>query len=107
LFLHADDQAGHGGLCRGDYIHAFAAKLFEELAHRGITGKIDTEALERLVHGIAIVVVDRADAAAAMVLQHEAFEEIVDAAGMELQVDMGIAVDLTLALKVTDAAAEE
>src|SRR5262249_49085183 len=114
LFLNADDDAAEGlladdplGVGGSDEFDLFAAGLSEEVGERRVLRQVEGEAFEGQIEGVAVVVGDGVDLAAAAVLEDEAFEEVVDVGQGEVEVDAGVAVDEALALEVADAAAEE
>src|SRR5262249_5459392 len=79
----------------------------EEVGERRVLRQVEGEAFEGQIEGVAVVVGDGVDLAAAAVLEDEAFEEVVDVGQGEVEVDAGVAVDEALALEGGDAAAEE
>ncbi len=85
----------------------FAAGLVEDLTKGWIVVEIEREAAQDFVDGILAVVSYRGNLAAAEVLQHQAFEEIVDVGGGEGQIHVGVARDVPFTLEIADAAVEQ
>ena len=112
LLFQADDGAGQRAWLGGarllhDHLDFFAAGLLHDLAESRIARQVDGEALQGPLDRIVALVADRTDVAFAQILQHHAFQEVVDVLDREGQVDAGVAVDLAFALEIADAAAEE
>ena len=63
-------------------------------AQRGIAGQIDRKRLQRSGDRIFGAISDRRDLPAAEVLQDHALEQVVDLFGLELELDLGVAIDL-------------
>ena len=80
--------------------------MIEELSERGIAGQIEGETAQRLLHRVLTVVADACHGAAARVLEHETFEQVVYVRRGKGQIHLNVAIDLSLALEVSDAAAE-
>ena len=66
--------------------------------------QIDGKALEGVLDGAAIIVVDRGNLPAGAVFQHDALEEVVDVFHAKLEIHAFVAADLSFALVVADAA---
>ena len=85
----------------------FAAKLPEQIGHRRLAGQIDRKRFERFGDRLFRAVVDRRNPAAAEILQHHAFEQIVDVLHFELQIDVGVAGHFAVVFEESDARAEQ
>src|SRR5207302_218928 len=84
-----------------------ASRLVEDLSEGRIVGQVERKALESFADGIVAVVANHADLAAVRVLQDQALEQIVEIGSRKGEIDLCISLHHSLALKVTDAAAEE
>ena len=110
MFLQPDDRTGQRAGLSGmlhDHFDFFAAGLLHDLAQARVVGQVDGETLQGFLDGVMAVVADGRNVAAAAILEHHALQEVVDVLNGEGEVDAGVAVHLTLALKVADAAGEE
>jgi hypothetical protein len=109
LGFHADNDARKQGrlLELKRDLDLLAARLVENFAEGRIAGQVERKTMERFVEGIGTVVADGADLAAAHILQHKAFQQVVDVRNGERQIDAGRILHFAFALKIADAAAEE
>ncbi len=108
LHLAAFDSDDDAAQLVGRFDHdALAAKLLQELSHRRVRRQIDGEALQgfgdRVFRGIG----DGRDPAAVEILHHHAFQQVVDVAGLEFHLDLGVAGDLSGVFKESDAGTEQ
>src|SRR5262245_54519679 len=89
-----------------DHLDLLATHLIQDLMERRIAGEVHRERFQRAVHGIEAVAADGAYLPL-VVLDDHTLEEVVDVTNLKSQIDARVALDLSAALEIADAAAEE
>ncbi len=101
----AQQRASHDA--GGGELDSLAANLIENLRQRRIGGQVDGKLAQCFGDRIFGVVGDGRDLSAAAIFEYQAFQQVVDVAGVEPQRHGRIAIDLALAIEEPHSRAEQ